>query len=267
MVRIAPDRGAWKEGWPDLPPGRDSSDPRRIQGEAHLRLSTLAPAGDPFPLLPGQDLPIEVRRGGDRLEFRSAGCRAEYHLKSRAGEIRVFPDRLSGSLENFLRVIYSYFLLERGGFLLHAFGFVRENSVCLLFGPSGSGKSTAAGLLPGLPPEPQPGIVLSDDTVQVSSDPRDGFLASRPPLETRFSPLPGRWPVRSAFRLIKNRRNFINPFEPATSVSHLLANVLYVSEDPETAPELLGILEKFARSCPVGELHFRPDPEFYKLIT
>ena len=151
LVRITPDRGAGKEGWPDLPPGRDISDPRRIQGEAQLRLSTLAPAGDPFPLLPGQDLPLEVRRGGDRLEFRSAGCRADYHLKSRVGEIWVFQDRLSGSLENFLRVIYSYFLLERGGFLLHAFGFARENSVCLLFGPSEAEKAPRPACSPASP--------------------------------------------------------------------------------------------------------------------
>jgi len=266
-VEIIIDPAGFRESPPDLPLFARSASARKVRGKAVLHLSRLAPDQDPFPLTPGQDLPIKVEREGNRLSFRSSGSRAEYDLQTRQGEIRAIPDRLSGSIENFLRVIYSYFLLERGGVLLHAFGFAWKGSAHILFGPSGSGKSTAAGYFPGISAGGDQGMILSDDVVQVIAGGRNGdFLASRPPLETRLPPSAQRWPAKSAFLLVKDRRHFIVPSGPAVSLSRLLANVLYVSEDPETIPELLGLLGRFARACPVGELHFRPDPELYKLI-
>lgn len=265
-IRIVSRRDAFREDLLNFPLASRSPGGKNIRSTATLHLFRLTSRQDPLPLIPGQDLPIQVQRKGKRLRFTSSGCRAEYDLKTRSGEIRVLPDRLSGSLENFLRVIYSYFLLERGGVLLHAFGFARKGSAHIFFGPSGAGKSTAAGLASGVSAGGR-GTILSDDVIQLSADGRGGgFLASRPPVETRFSPCARLWPVKSVFLLVQDRRHFIVPSEPAVSLSRLLANVLYVSEDPETIPELLGLLEKFTRACPVGELHFRPDPEFYKLI-
>ncbi|MDD5224055.1 MAG: hypothetical protein PHE84_08690 [bacterium] len=266
-VEIIFDPAGFREIPPDISFSSRPATSRKAREKAVLRFSRLSPDQDPFPLIPGQDLPIKVEREGNRLIFRSSGSRAEYDLKTRQGEIRAVPDRLSGSLENFLRVIYSYFLLERGGVLLHAFGFAWKGSAHILFGPSGSGKSTAAGLSSGISAGGNQVTILSDDVLQVIAGGRNGdFLVSRPPLETRLPSCDQRWPAKSAFLLVKNHRHLIVPSEPAVSLSRLLANVLYVSEDPETIPELLGLLEKFARACPVGELHFRPDPGFFKLI-
>lgn len=266
-VKISVDPAGFRESPLEQSLASRTASKKKTLGSAALHLSALASGQDPFPLAPGQDLPIQVRRKGNRLRFLSSGCRAEYNLKTRAGEIQAAPDRLSGSLENFLRVIYSYFLLERGGVLLHAFGFAWDDSAHILFGPSGAGKSTAAGLFPEARNGAARGrLVLSDDVVQVVRGRGNGFLASRPSLEPRLAPCRRLWPVKNAFLLIKSRRHFVRPSEPSVSISRLLANVLYVSEDPETIPELLVLLEKFVRACPVGELHFRPDPEFYKLI-
>ena len=266
-VEIIFDPAGFRENPLDFPLYSRSAARKEIRGEAVLHLSRLASDQDPFPLIPGQELPIQVEREGNRLSFRSSGSRAEYDLKTRQGEIQAIPDRLSGSLENFLRVIYSYFLLESGGVLLHAFGFAWKGSAHLLFGPSGSGKSTAADLFTGILAGGDQGMILSDDVIQVVASEREGvFLASRPQLEARLAPCDQRWPVQDAFLLVKNHRDFIIPSEPAVSISRLLASVLYVSEDPETIPGLLGLLEKFVRACPVGELHFQPDPDFFKLI-
>src|SRR5262245_27013883 len=63
-------------------------------------------------------------------------------------------------LENFLRVLTVSFVLESGGFLLHASGIVRNGRAYVFFGPSGSGKTTVTHLSPN-------DVVLSDDLTLV----------------------------------------------------------------------------------------------------
>lgn len=231
-----------------------------------LSVRPLPPEGNPFPQIPGQPLPVEARREYESLHFASIGCRAEYNLETRRGAVQALPEWLVGGLENFIRLIYSYFLAARGGFILHSFGFAWNDSAYLFFGTSGSGKSTSASFYDGLPPGPEKGPILSDDIIQVIPDPHGGYRASQTPLEQRFPPVEGSWRIAGAYRLVKDKRVYIRPAAPAEAVSYLLQSVLFISEDREKVPDLLGVLEKFGQSCPVGDLHFRPDPEFLKVV-
>jgi len=246
--------------------GHRTSHPGGDREVAELSVGPLPPEENPFPQIPGQPLPVETRREQQALYFASIGCRAEYNLETGRGALRALPDWLIGGLDNFIRLIYSYFLAARGGFILHSFGFVWNNSACLLFGTSGSGKSTSAGLYQSLPPGPGKGPILGDDIIQIMPDPEGGYRASQTPLEQRFPPVEGSWPIAGAHRLVKDDRVYARPVAPAEAVSYLLQSVLFISEDGEKVPDLLGVLEKFAQTCPVGDLHFRPDREFFKVV-
>src|SRR2546422_5182960 len=74
--------------------------------------------------------------------------------------VRSEGDLFERGLENFLRVLTASFVLDRGGFLLHAAAVVRGGRAYVYFRPSGSGKTTVTDLSPG-------GLVLSGDLTLV----------------------------------------------------------------------------------------------------
>ena len=83
-------------------------------------------------------------------------------------------------LENFLRIVFAYHALSRGGVLLHSAGVVHRGTACLFSGRSNAGKTTlarkaaAAGAL-----------VLSDDINLVFRE-NDGYLVHRVPFTGEF---------------------------------------------------------------------------------
>ena len=260
---LEPFTGPLERFRPDLQvPGDSVPESEKIS----LSLEVLPPEQDPFPIAPGEILPMEIKRRGQFLLFHIPGCRAEYDFVVRKGTVRVMPERLMVALDNLFRTLYSYFLADRGGFLLHSFGFVWDQSTYLLFGPSGSGKSTAADLFSGLPPQPGKGDVLSDDLVQVFPDPGGGYHASQTPLEERYPSLAGSWAVREVLSLHQDRYNDRIPVSPSIAMSRLFASVPFVSSDPEAAFQLLEHLDRFLQTCLASELHFRPEPEMYRCL-
>jgi hypothetical protein len=79
------------------------------------------------------------------LSYSFAGY---FDVQSKSGKLVIIKeadeDGYLGSIENYLRVAYSWLCIERDGFLLHACGIIRKGKAYVFFGPSESGKTTVA---------------------------------------------------------------------------------------------------------------------------
>jgi hypothetical protein len=164
--------------------------------------------------------------------------------------------------ENFLRVLAAYRLLAEGGAVIHSAGVTDGEAGFLLLGPSGAGKTTASRLCLA-----RGGAVLSDDLnavrlgaggARLQQLPFTGDLGSRGDLGNRGdrAATPAGVPLRALVRLAQGAEERLRPLSPAAALAGLVAAAPFVNRDPWRREELLGVLERLARSVPAWELTF-----------
>ncbi|MEJ2369108.1 MAG: hypothetical protein P8Z49_12410 [Acidobacteriota bacterium] len=117
------------------------------------------------------------------------------------------------AMENYLRWVVSDLAIERGAFILHAAGLLRNSRAYLFFGHSGAGKSTVTALSEGCQ-------VLSDDLVLlVKTD--EGFKATTTPFWGTFPQSAkdtGLYPVAGLFRLRQSKDVKTTPVSGALAI-------------------------------------------------
>ncbi len=170
------------------------------------------------------------------------------------------------SIQNLLRWVMPSLLLERGAFLIHGTGVVRDGLGYVFFGPSGSGKSTVASLIAGCD---APAQVLGDDSVIVGLG--DGWPTLwSAPLGCGYSRAapPSVWaPLTGIYRLRQAQRTEILPLTRATGASVLLGSALWLEDDAADGSQRISLAEALASVGPgVSELRFRRDAEFWAMI-
>ena len=240
----------------------------RYGGFLHPRAQQNAPAaalamqeipGDDF--LPWHEhtpVPVRVRLVGDRLWVRSPWECGWLDLVHGSGAVTLRP---RGDPENFLRVVYAWLCLQRGGLLLHACGLRADDRGYLFAGPSGAGKSTVAMLSPSA-------TVLSDDLVivrqvcgryHVYGTPFHGSASAAPRHE-------GSACLAGIFFLVQAPDHALVPLDRATALAQVAAATPFVTTLPAGAALTLGVCARLVSQVAPQALHFRPDPGFWEVI-
>lgn len=215
--------------------------------------------GDDFlPWSENAPLPVRVRLAGERLWVRSPWESGWLDMTHGIGAVTLRPQ---GDFENFLRVLFAWLCLQRGGLLLHACGLQRAANGYLFAGPSGAGKSTVASLATGA-------TVLSDDLVIVRPV-RGRFHVFATPFHGSAAPdrrNTGSAPLAGIYFLVQAPHHALLPLNMAESLARMVAATPFVTSLPAGAALTLGACTRLVSHVPPQALEFRPDPGFWEVI-
>jgi hypothetical protein len=198
---------------------------------------------------------------GDVLRFTASHCSGTIDVRRRAAQLTITAPHPFEPIDYSVRAALALLAFEAGGLLFHAAGLVRRGSGYAFFGYSGSGKTTVARVSTGA-------VVLNDDLVVLL--PRTGrwWLHATPfSNPTQVTPAgPQSVPLDALYRLVQDRRVFVEPIEPAAAIAEVIASSPVVSADPNRAWDLLTRIEQLVASVPVQRLHFLPDSSFWTVV-
>jgi len=187
-------------------------------------------------------------------EFEGAVVRAQSRKISFDGV------RNEYALDSLLRVLLSWKLASRNGFLLHAATVIRNGKAYVFAGRSGAGKSTVASLAPE-------GSVLTDEISLLRLE-NGVWRAYGTPFwgEFRAAGSNTSAPVRGIFRLVQAAENRMAALRPLELLRALLPNVLFFSAEFEANRRLLEILGQAVETISGYELAFRRDRTFWEVL-
>lgn len=162
----------------------------------------------------------------------------------------------------FIRTLYALRCFEAGGLLFHAAGLVRHGRGYLFFGHSGSGKTTVSRLSPEA-------LVLNDDLVALMPHAGQWHMHSTPfsnPTQHASPVGPQAAIVHGAYRLIQDRRVYVQDLPPALAVAEIVASSPIVCADPARTLDLLTRARQLHTAVPIRHLHFLPDNSFWTVV-
>jgi len=208
--------------------------------------------------------PIHITLDGySKSESQPAEFRYEFEgaaLRASSQETRFDGVRNEYALDSLLRVLLSWKLATRHGFLLHAATVVRAGKAYVFTGRSGAGKSTVASLAPM-------GTVLTDEISLLRFENREWRAYGTPFWgEFRAAGANTSAPVRGLFRLVQAAENRVTPLRPVEMLRALLPNVLFFSAETEANRRLLKILSDAVDSISGYGLAFRKDAAFWEVL-
>jgi len=164
------------------------------------------------------------------------------------------------TLDCLLRILLTWMLLPRTGFLLHAATVIRDDRAYLFTGKSGAGKSTVASLAPG-------GSVLTDELSLVRRE--DGvWRAYGTPFWGEFCAGDSNTsaPIAGIFRLVQAEENRVTPLRTVEFLRAMIGNVLFFSRQPADSQRLLNIVSLAAQELRGYTLEFRKDRTFWEVL-
>jgi len=207
---------------------------------------------------------LESRRTGSRLtlwSYEFAGRLDSTEGRASLALVEESGDLFDRGLENFLRVLTAFYILEQGGVLLHASGVVRGGAAHLFFGPSGRGKTTVTHLSPE-------DVVLSDDLSLVVRK-GDGFEAAGIPFGMAHHRVPDSrdsFPIASLNSLIQSREVKRESLTGARALAELSASLPFVMQETRQSSQALEVIERLLAAVPAYRLWFRKDPSFWMVV-
>lgn len=233
-------------------------DPQTLESPRAIVDVQVRPGARFVPVEPGPWV-IQVSYHDGRYTYKSYLEAGWLDLETRRGELVMAPE---GTIENFLRGLYAWLLLEDGGLLLHAAGLIRNGRGYVFFGASGSGKTTVTRLS-----MPQ-ATVLSDDLVMlrqydgvlhVCGVPFRGALVEAPRVNARA-------PLAGLYRLVKSEEHRVEPLPRAAGIAELIGSAPFVVKDLRINGTLVQVCGQMQSALPVQRLYFRKDVGFWKVI-
>lgn len=163
-------------------------------------------------------------------------------------------------LNSFLRILISLVLLEQQGFIVHASSLIKDYKGYIFPGKSGAGKTTITNLS-------YDSHILSDEVSLVKKI-NDEFKAYGTPFPGEFSKSGEN--VSSSINKIlfpyKDDKNFLKKIGPFQALELLLPNVIFYYDNPKLKKKLFDLCFEFVQNIPTFELHFLPDPNFWRSI-
>ena len=163
----------------------------------------------------------------------------------------------------YLRVAFALLAFRQGGLMFHAAGIVRRGKGHVFFGYSGSGKTTVARLS-------SDATVLNDDLLLLKpAGDGPGWSVHATPFWNPSQVAPSSSssaPLADLFRLVQDRRMYLEPMGRGQALAELVANVPVIPSDPVRLCELLERGRSLINTVPVYHLHFLPDASFWSVI-
>ena len=214
---------------------------------------------------PDRYLRLEEEEHPEGRVFLSTDMAAFWGEGASEGILRLSrPDDMKYALmclENYLRWVTADLALDRGGFVLHSAGLVKDGTAYVFFGPSGAGKSTAASLSPGC-------TILSDDLVLILQEGGCWKAATTPfwgtlPQESKGV---GLYPLGGLYRLIQSKEVRLEYPSPAMAAGMVLACCPFVANPGVRRDKLVPLVEACTSKVPTANLSFRKDPTFWTII-
>ncbi len=208
---------------------------------------------------------LESRLAGDRLflwSYEFAGWWERAGLRALLALVRPEGHLFDRGLENFLRVLTASYILEAGGFLLHASGVVRGGRAYVFFGPSGSGKTTVTHLSPG-------DTILSDDLTLVVRRPDGSYEAAGIPFGLAHHRTPetgGSFPIAGFYRLVQSREVALEPLAGARALAEVSGSLPFVMQETRQAAKAIEVVARAIETIPVHRLRFRKDDAFWGAV-
>lgn len=164
------------------------------------------------------------------------------------------------ALEYYLRVMCALLVFQAGGLLFHAAAVQRGGRAFAFFGPSGSGKSTVASLS-------VQDVVVNDDLVILRPE-GNLWQVHATPFWNQYrgeSPAPPA-PLAGLFRLVQDRRHFVEHMDAACAVAEMIASLPVLPADRARAGQLIARCQSILDCVPAYRLHFLPDASFWGLV-
>jgi hypothetical protein len=169
-----------------------------------------------------------------------------------------------GLLENALRLMVAYDVLDRGGLLVHSASIVIDGQAHILFGHSGAGKSTTS-------------QIAMDNGFSVMSDDINVLLPANGKWQVVRVPFCGSVggshssittiPLSGIYSLHKHDLTKLMALTPAAAMSAICGSVPYINQDPRRTEQLLDNAQRLVGEQRVQKLYFTPDPDFLSLLT
>lgn len=215
--------------------------------------------GDPAVTLLEDGATIKIVRGRgvaiwDRQRHQ---CRIEQSERDFQADV-THPDYV---LDSVVRIMLSFLLLDKRGFLIHSAGLIRDGNGYLFAGVSGAGKSTVARISAPMT------TVLSDDLTLLRHD-DSGDNVYGTPFFGEFSTGGANEsaPLKGIYFLQKGRENRLVENDPALAWRQLLRSVMFFGEDRESTQRIIDLAWDVCRRVPCYTLQFLPDDSFWNLI-
>ena len=204
--------------------------------------------------------PFEFQAG--RLHFTADDYTGAIDLAQQRGQLTLTSLHPFEAADYFVRTALALLAFEAGGLLFHAAGLADHDRGYAFFGHSGSGKTTVARL------SSAHARVLNDDLVVLWPETQRWQLIATPfSNPTQVQPAGHqRVPLTALYRLIQDRRVFLEALDPAVATAEIVASSPIVCADPDRAAALLDRAAQLTRAVPVQRLHFLPDASFWDVI-
>lgn len=197
---------------------------------------------------------------GGSAEFAYEFVARQAALRACSGESQFVGADNPYTLDCLLRILLTWMLLPRAGFLLHAATVVRAGRAYLFTGRSGAGKSTVASLAPE-------GSVLTDELSLVRRE-EGVWRAYGTPFwgEFRAGDSNTSAPIAGIFRLVQAEESRVTPLRPVEFLRAVISNVLFFSREPTDSRRLLDIVSQAAQELRGYTLEFRKDRTFWEVL-
>ena len=211
-----------------------------------------------------EEFVIEVTHENNRISVLSYSFAGYLDVKSKSGKVVIVSeadeDGFLGSIENYLRVAYSWLCIERNGFLLHACGIIRNGKAYVFFGPSESGKTTVAMFS-------RKYTILSDDLVivrRINNQTRAFGVPFRGDAPFALVNKNESAPIAGFFELRKSSFFRLEKLNRPLAVAKLVSNIPFLEGKPMLSEKMISVCNGVVADIPCYTMYFTKDDSFWQ---
>ena len=192
----------------------------------------------------------------NKLYVNSNKFMGEFNLKNLEGELKCVNYLY---FNPFLRIVFALFLLQNEGFLIHAASIIHNNNGYIFPGGSGAGKSTISKIS-------DDSTILTDELTLVRKV-DEKFVIYGTPFWGEYEVAENKKiEVKELYFLKKDDKNYIKEISPSMAIKMILPNIFFFNVNKEFTNLIFNLINEFIETVPCYELHFLPDPSFWRLI-